>query len=259
MQPRSSRREQDENRRCDARDPPRLARKVDGDFRLLPAGGDAPQAALPPPVNRFDLDVRWGSLIRAVDWEHPNKAESALLAVHTRLSAILAAILSQGGDELQGGVLVVFYVVAVAFLVVGVAGLAIGISMSRSITGAVHALVCGNAAGDARRFFAFDPGVGARSAGRVERLVQHHDAESGAAAGGGERKRAHAGRDRDRAGCAGTAVPQGAPGFREPASAGNVRSGAHGVGRLLRLPVSGWETRASPSATWRGREFRRRY
>jgi sigma-B regulation protein RsbU (phosphoserine phosphatase) len=115
----------------------------EGDFRLLPAGGDAPEAPLPPPVNRFDLDVRWGSLIRSIDWEHPNKIQSALLAVHTRLSAILAAILSQGGDELQGGVLVVFYVVAVAFLVVGAAGLAIGISMSRSITGAVHALYAG--------------------------------------------------------------------------------------------------------------------
>ncbi len=114
-----------------------------GDFRLLPAGGDAPQAALPPAVNRFDLDVRWGSLIHAVNWEHPDKSESALLAVHTRLSAILAAILSQGGDELQSGVLVFFYVVAVAFLVVGIAGLAIGITMSRSITGAVHALYAG--------------------------------------------------------------------------------------------------------------------
>ncbi len=115
----------------------------DGDFRLLPAGGDAPQAPLPPAVNRFDLDVRWGSLVHAVDWAQPDKSESALLAVHTRLSAILAAILSQGGDELQGGVLVVFYGVAVAFLVVGIAGLAIGISMSRSITGAVHALYAG--------------------------------------------------------------------------------------------------------------------
>ena len=121
----------------------KLGAEGDGDFRLLPAGGDTPQVALPPAVNRFDLDVRWGSLVRAVDWEHPDKVESALLAVHTRLSAILSAVLSPGGDELQGGVLVVFYGVAVAFLVVGVAGLAIGISMSRSITGAVHALYAG--------------------------------------------------------------------------------------------------------------------
>ncbi|MGD0130545.1 MAG: SpoIIE family protein phosphatase [Bryobacteraceae bacterium] len=114
-----------------------------GDFRLLPAGGDAPQVAIPPPVNRFDVDVRWGSLIPAVEWEHPNKTDSALLAVHTRLSTILATILRPGGDELQGGVLTVFYVVAVAFLIVAIAGLAIGISMSRSITGAVHSLYQG--------------------------------------------------------------------------------------------------------------------
>ncbi len=115
----------------------------DGDFRLLPAGGDAPQVTIPPAVNRFDVDVRWGSLIPAVEWAHPSKTDSALLAVHTRLSAILAAILSQGGDEFQGGVLVGFYSVAVAFLIVAIAGLAIGISMSRSITGAVHALYAG--------------------------------------------------------------------------------------------------------------------
>ena len=59
------------------------------------------------------------------------------LLVRTRLSSILGAILSQGGDEL---VLTVFYAVAVAFLIVAMAGLVIGISMSRSITGAVHSL-----------------------------------------------------------------------------------------------------------------------
>jgi phosphoserine phosphatase RsbU/P len=91
-------------------------------------------------VNSFDLNVRWGSLIPALEWTHPNRTDSALLAVHTRLSTILATILRPGGDELQGGVLYVFYVVAVAFLLVAIAGLAIGVSMSRSITGAVHSL-----------------------------------------------------------------------------------------------------------------------
>jgi phosphoserine phosphatase RsbU/P len=107
------------------------------EFRMRPAGGDAPRSSLPPAVNRFDMDVQWGSFIRAVEWEHPETTDSALLLVHTRLSSILAAILSQGGDEL---VLTVFYIVAVAFLVVAVTGLGIGISMSRSITGAVHSL-----------------------------------------------------------------------------------------------------------------------
>jgi sigma-B regulation protein RsbU (phosphoserine phosphatase) len=114
-----------------------------GQFRFTPAGGDALHAALPPPVNRFDVDVQWGSIIRAVDWAHPEKTQPAFLLVHTRLSSLLATILSQGGDELQGGIVVIFYAVAVAFLIVGIAGLAIGISMSRSITGAVHSLYAG--------------------------------------------------------------------------------------------------------------------
>jgi len=121
--------------------------KIGGDnqreFRLSAAGGDAPHATLPPRVNRFDTDVQWGSLIRAVDWAHPQSTQSAFLLVHTRLSSILATILSQGGDELQGNVLVIFYGVAVAFLTVGIAGLAIGISISRNITGAVHSLYKG--------------------------------------------------------------------------------------------------------------------
>ena len=112
----------------------------DEQFRLLPAGGDAGRSAVPPPVNRFDVPVRWGSVMRVVDWEHPDNTESALLVGYTRLSSILSTILSQSSDILESIVLDAFYAVAVAFLIVAVAGLAIGISMSRSITGAVHSL-----------------------------------------------------------------------------------------------------------------------
>ncbi len=111
-------------------------------FHFTPAGGDAPRAALAPPVNRFDLPVQWGTFTRAVDWAHADHTEPALLVVRARLSSILTAILSQGGD-MSGALLTTFYILAVAFLIVGIAGLAIGISMSRSITGAVHSLYAG--------------------------------------------------------------------------------------------------------------------
>jgi sigma-B regulation protein RsbU (phosphoserine phosphatase) len=87
--------------------------------------------------------VQWWSLLRAVDWGHPGTTQPAVLFVRTRLSSIFAAILSQGNDESQGWVLALFYVVAVAFLLVAIAGLIIGVSMSRSITGAVHSLYAG--------------------------------------------------------------------------------------------------------------------
>jgi phosphoserine phosphatase RsbU/P len=112
-------------------------------FHFTPAGDDAPHAALPPPVNRFDLPIQWGSFTRAVNWAHPESTEPALLVVRARLSSILAAILTQGGDMSGGALLITFYVLTVAFLIVGIAGLAIGISMSRSITGAVHTLYAG--------------------------------------------------------------------------------------------------------------------
>jgi sigma-B regulation protein RsbU (phosphoserine phosphatase) len=112
-------------------------------FHFAPAGDDAPRAGLPPPVNRFDLPVQWGSFTRAVDWAHADRTEPALLVVRARLSSILAAILTQGGDMSGGALLITFYVLTVAFLIVGIAGLAIGISMSRSITGAVHSLYAG--------------------------------------------------------------------------------------------------------------------
>lgn len=109
-------------------------------FAMRPAGRDAPAATLPPAVNQFDVDVRWPSLVRVVSWSDPKDTSSALLVVHTRLSAIFNAISVQGADQLQGPMLVAFYAVSIAFLVVGIAGLLIGISMSRSITGAVHSL-----------------------------------------------------------------------------------------------------------------------
>ncbi|HTB19890.1 MAG TPA: SpoIIE family protein phosphatase [Bryobacteraceae bacterium] len=118
----------------------KLGAQEDEQFRLSPAGGDALHTALSPPVNRFDVGVRWGSVMRVVDWEHPESRESALLVGYTRLSSILTTILSQSSDYLANAVLDVFYGVAVAFLLVAIAGLAIGISMSRSITRAVHSL-----------------------------------------------------------------------------------------------------------------------
>ena len=106
----------------------------------LPSGHEAPGAALPPAVNRLDLSVRWFSFVSVQDWLNPERNESALLVVHTRYSAILGIILSQKVDELQGFVPIMLLVVSVAFLVVELIALIIGVSLTRTITGAVHSL-----------------------------------------------------------------------------------------------------------------------
>jgi len=121
----------------------RFSPEVKGEVRFTPAGGDAPLASLPRPVNEFDIGVRWGSILSAVSWDHPRRTESALLLGYSHLSSILLNTLSQSGDFVGSTLLILFYILAIAFLLVAITGLGIGISMSRSITGAVHALYQG--------------------------------------------------------------------------------------------------------------------
>jgi phosphoserine phosphatase RsbU/P len=112
---------------------------ADENFEMTPVAHDGPGTPLPPPVNRFDLEVRWLSVIPVTDWTHPEITRSALLLVHTRFSSLFQ-ILSGRVDELQGGALILFYAVSIAFLLVGIVGFAIGFSLTRTITGAVHSL-----------------------------------------------------------------------------------------------------------------------
>jgi len=112
----------------------------DQNVELLPSGHEAPGRALPPAVNSFDLDVRWISLLSVNDWLDPDRNNAALLVVRTRYSAILNIILSQKVDQLQGFVPIALLVVSIAFLVVELIALIIGVSLTRTVTGAVHSL-----------------------------------------------------------------------------------------------------------------------
>ncbi|MGD0302295.1 MAG: SpoIIE family protein phosphatase [Bryobacteraceae bacterium] len=106
----------------------------------LPSGREAPGAALPAAVNRFDLDVRWVSFVPVKHWLEREVDDAALLLVHTRYSAILNIILSNKVDDFQGVVPIALLVVSIAFLVVELIALIIGVSLTRTVTGAVHSL-----------------------------------------------------------------------------------------------------------------------
>ena len=106
----------------------------------LPSGREAPGPALPAAVNRFDLDVRWVSLVPVKHWMEPEVDDAALLLVHTRYSAILNIILSNKVDDFQGLVPIALLVVSITFLVVELIALIIGVSLTRTVTGAVHSL-----------------------------------------------------------------------------------------------------------------------
>jgi sigma-B regulation protein RsbU (phosphoserine phosphatase) len=96
---------------------------------------------LPPPMNRFDREVHWFAIIPAALWEEPGKeVEGPTIAVHSRLSAVLSTVFDRKTDPAQQVIVVTLIIVAIVFLVVEIVSMIIGVSMTRTITGAVHRL-----------------------------------------------------------------------------------------------------------------------
>ncbi len=96
---------------------------------------------VPPADNRFDIEFTWANPVKTAIWEQPNATGTTLLLVTTRPSALLATVF--GEVDLAQGILIVFIIVAALFLIVEIVSLFIGISLSRTITGAVHNLYVG--------------------------------------------------------------------------------------------------------------------
>jgi sigma-B regulation protein RsbU (phosphoserine phosphatase) len=117
-----------------------------GGLRSAPAG-TAP-AAIPPKNNFLDMQVNWGSLVPVMFWNSPgNKNNRGLLLVHTRMSAVLSTVFANNislGDMAYGQVIWALFLVTVTlFLLVELVALVIGVSISRTITSAVHDLYVG--------------------------------------------------------------------------------------------------------------------
>ena len=109
----------------------------------------ASRAARIPPKNNFlDMQINWGSLVPVTFWNSPgNKNNRGLLLVHTRMSAVLSTLFGNNinlGDMAYGQVIWVLFLITVTlFLVVELVSLVIGVSISRTITSAVHELYLG--------------------------------------------------------------------------------------------------------------------
>ncbi len=107
---------------------------------FAPAGREPAATVLAPAVSRFDIGVYWFALTPAANWNNASQISRAVLAVHTRPSALMGVLLSARADELQGVLPIIFYSAAIAFLIVELVSLFIGVSLTRTITGAVHSL-----------------------------------------------------------------------------------------------------------------------
>ncbi|MEK7406262.1 MAG: PP2C family protein-serine/threonine phosphatase [Acidobacteriota bacterium] len=100
---------------------------------------------LPSPVSPFDTDVTYLAPVEVAIWDQPGRVERRTLFIHTRYSAVLRTVFGQA-VEWRGGVTmayyatVIFLAISIAFLIVELVALIIGISLTRTVTGAVHSL-----------------------------------------------------------------------------------------------------------------------
>jgi len=106
------------------------------------------RSSLPPAVNALDRDIVYATAVPVADWEAPEKSGQDTLGIVTRYSAVLGTIF-RGKTELTAGetaaslVSTIFWVVGVFFFVVWIVGFWAGVRLTRTITGAVHALYLG--------------------------------------------------------------------------------------------------------------------
>jgi sigma-B regulation protein RsbU (phosphoserine phosphatase) len=95
---------------------------------------------LPPPVNRLDGEISWFATIPLTDWSQPGLRRDAVLQVRSRVSAVLGAVFNRRADVSQGWLEIMLIIGIIVFLIVEIISVIIGITMTRTITGAVHRL-----------------------------------------------------------------------------------------------------------------------
>jgi sigma-B regulation protein RsbU (phosphoserine phosphatase) len=124
--------------------PPRTMRVHTG-----PPGEDEPapdpRTLVPPAANQMDLMVAWGVSLPVAIWEQPRAGDTAILGMRTRISRVLSLIASTKVEQNKQLLYAAFAFFSVVFLIVELAAAVIGVSITRSITGAVHNIYEGTA------------------------------------------------------------------------------------------------------------------
>ena len=97
---------------------------------------DAVQA-VPPAINRFDFELLWGTRVPIYFWENLAQEDTALLGVHSRMSAVGRTLFSQ---RTESGLMPFMYTLAILLVVVEFISIFIGVSITTTITAAVQDL-----------------------------------------------------------------------------------------------------------------------
>jgi len=108
--------------------------------RPIGFSGTAVASRLPPALERFDNEFQWFASEPTWDWDHPGKQIAGFLRVRSRSSAVLATLFNRRTDLAQGFLVSTLVIGIVVFLIVELISVVIGITMTRTITSAVHRL-----------------------------------------------------------------------------------------------------------------------
>jgi phosphoserine phosphatase RsbU/P len=109
-----------------------------GSVRRLDFAGTE-EGHVPPAAATFDIAITGVSVLPTARWGTPAAKQEVLLYVTTRTSAVLGLVFGQEFDYGQRAMLI-FLGVALLFLLFEIVSLIIGVSLTRTITGAVHNL-----------------------------------------------------------------------------------------------------------------------
>jgi phosphoserine phosphatase RsbU/P len=102
--------------------------------------GAAAASRLPPAMDQLDRELVWFASVPTFQWDKPGETSPGLLTVRTRASAVLAQVFNRKADFAQAGLQVLLIIGVVVFFIVEIVSLVIGVTMTRTITGAVHRL-----------------------------------------------------------------------------------------------------------------------
>jgi phosphoserine phosphatase RsbU/P len=115
-----------------------------GGRALVDPPGKRRSDPIPPPHNRADIVVTGYYPIPLHMWEKPGSGETTMLLVQTRVSAVLGLVFGHNAlrDTMEWAQFgwVIFLVVSFLFLLVELISLVIGISITRTVTTAIHEL-----------------------------------------------------------------------------------------------------------------------
>jgi phosphoserine phosphatase RsbU/P len=117
----------------------RVVKFNNGNIELSPSREPPdPTLTMPPMEWRGDIEVRWWAEVPVIRWD--GSETGTILQVRSRPSAVFASLFSRKSDALQGAVPILLFSVSILFLVMELVSLIVGISMTRTITRAVHRL-----------------------------------------------------------------------------------------------------------------------